>query len=34
MTDDGAVYVGFELAGDADVRPYRRCLDYRLQASW
>lgn len=28
--DGGSVCVGFALAGDADVSPYKRCRDYRL----
>ncbi len=33
LTDNGSVCVGFELAGDADVSPYRRCLEYRLDTT-
>jgi hypothetical protein len=33
LTDNGSVCVGFELAGDADVSAYRRCLEYRLDTT-
>lgn len=33
VVSDGAVALGFEAPGDADVGSYRRCLDYRLETS-
>jgi hypothetical protein len=33
LADHGAVCVGFALAGEADVGAYRRCMNYRLDAT-